>query len=262
MLDDHLISIITVNYNNKLGLERTLKSVQSQTYTNFEHIVVDGESTDGSKEIIESNKQYFTYWVSEPDKGIYNAMNKGIKAAKGDYLFFLNSGDDFLGTDSLENISTHLKTYDFIYFNINVKDGNNSYVKKCPSTMSFSFLHNDTIPHQSIFIKKSLFKHVGNYDENLKIVSDWKFLILALIKHNATYKHIDAVFTNFYRGGISSLEANKVLVNKEREQVLKQEFSVILNDLNENLKLQRTLRTLRKSRKIKLLIRLGLINKF
>lgn len=257
-----LISIITVNYNDKIGLERTLKSVQSQTYTNFEHIIIDGGSTDGSKALIESNKTHFSFYLSETDNGIYHAMNKGIKAAKGDYFFFLNAGDDFIDSSSLKKISTYFDTQDIIYFNINVIDNDKNYIKKCPDEMSFSFLHNDTIPHQSVFIKRSLFEKVGHYDESLKIVSDWKFLILVLIKYNATYKHIDAVFSNFYRGGISSFEENKVLINKERQQVLESEFSVIMNDLKENFKLQRIIRTLRKSRKIKLLIKLGLINKF
>jgi len=87
------LSIITVNLNNKSGLQKTIDSVISQTYKDFEWIIIDGGSTDGSKELIEQYSQYITYWISEPDKGIYNAMNKGIVQAKGEYLQFLNSGD-------------------------------------------------------------------------------------------------------------------------------------------------------------------------
>ncbi len=104
-----LLSIITINYNDKFGLERTIKSVQEQTFTNFEHIIIDGGSTDGSKEVIEANKNSFSYWVSEPDKGIYNAMNKGIKEAKGEYLFFLNSGDHLNGQNALDKIHVSFK---------------------------------------------------------------------------------------------------------------------------------------------------------
>ena len=257
-----LISIITINYNDKSGLERTINSVKNQNSSNYEYIVIDGGSNDGSKEVIETNKEYVTYWVSEPDKGIYNAMNKGIKVAKGNYLFFLNSGDELIDSNALDKTNVHLKIHDIIYFNINVKDGDKSYIKKCLDTMSFSFLHNDTIPHQSVFIKKSLFGKVGYYDESLKIVSDWKFLIMALIKYNASYKYVDEVFSVFYRDGISSSEENRGLINKEREHVLNSEFSVIMNDLKYKFKLERILRNLRKSRTIQLLMKLRLINKF
>ena len=97
-----LISIITVNFNDKIGLERTLESVFSQNFRNFEYLVIDGGSNDGSKELLEKNSEKINYWVSEPDKGIYNAMNKGISFAKGEYLIFLNSGDHLKNENSLE----------------------------------------------------------------------------------------------------------------------------------------------------------------
>ena len=97
-----LISIITVNFNDKIGLERTLESVFSQNFRNFEYLVIDGGSNDGSKDLLEKNSEKINYWVSEPDKGIYNAMNKGISFAKGEYLIFLNSGDHLKNENSLE----------------------------------------------------------------------------------------------------------------------------------------------------------------
>ncbi|TGV04416.1 glycosyltransferase family 2 protein [Flavivirga rizhaonensis] len=262
MLNNLLISIITVNYNNKDGLEKTIKSVQNQSFTDFEHIVIDGNSTDGSKELIEANKAGFSYWVSESDNGIYHAMNKGIKEAKGDYLFFLNSGDDFTDSQALTKVKVHLNKHDVVYFNINVVGLGETIVKKSPEVLTFSFLHADLPAHQSTFIKKRLFERIGYYDENLKIVSDWKFLILALCKYNATYKYVDDVFSNFYKGGISSLEENFKIVKAERASVLNSEFSIQMNDLKYKFKLERILRNLRKSKKIQILIKLGLINKF
>ena len=256
-----LLSIITVNYNDKIGLELTIKSVQEQTFSNFEHIIIDGGSTDGSKELIEANKSNFSYWVSEQDKGIYNAMNKGIKVAKGDYLFFLNSGDHLNNKNSLNRIHLNLKDHDVIYFNINVI-GEKKYIKKCPSEMSFTYLHNDLPPHQSTFVHKRLFEKFGLYDDGLKIVADWKFLIIALLKYNATYKHVNDVFSNYYEGGISSREGSFEAMEKERELVLRMEFPILMNDLKENFKLKRVIRNLRKSRKINWLIRLGLLEKF
>ncbi|MCB4799692.1 glycosyltransferase family 2 protein [Neotamlana laminarinivorans] len=257
-----LISIITINYNNKQGLERTLKSVQTQTFNDYELIVIDGNSTDGSKHIIEQYKTDLNYYVSEPDTGIYNAMNKGIKQAKGNYLFFLNSGDNLVNDSALAKVAKYLSGEGFVYFNINRIKNNKKWVIEVPSEMSFFYLHNDTIPHQSIFIKKELFNTVGAYDEHLKLVSDWKFIITALIKYNASYKHVNEVFSNFYEGGVSSSKGSFEAMEKERQLVLKQDFPLLLNDLKYKFKLERTLRTLRKSRKINWLIKLGLINKF
>ena len=257
-----LISIITVNYNDRLGLERTIESVKNQTYSNFEHIIIDGGSTDGSKELIESNINHISFWVSEPDDGIYNAMNKGIKVATGDYLFFLNSEDDFIDNKSLEQIASYLTGKDVVYFNINKIKGDVVKVKKTPALLSFNYLHHDLPPHQSTFIKKQLFDDFGFYDEDLKIVSDWKFIIIAFIKHNITYKYVDDVFTNFYYGGISTNGASMSLMAKEREAVLEKEFPILMNDLKYKFKLERIIRGLRKSKKIQLLIKLGLINKF
>ena len=257
-----LISIITINYNNHLGLECTVESVQNQTYTNFEHIIIDGGSADGSKEYLESQNDKINYWISEPDNGIYNAMNKGIKVAKGEYLFFLNSGDDFVNSKALQSIAQSLSGEDIIYFNINqVSNFRKVKVKQVPSELSFSYLYHDLPPHQSTFIKKKLFNDYGNYDESLKIVADWKFLILALLKYNATYKHIDKVFTNFYLGGVSSNSESFKLMQAEREIVLNKEFPILLNDLKYKYTLERIIRGLRKSKKIQLLIKLGLINK-
>ena len=98
-------SIITVNYNNKNGLEMTIKSVLGQTCKDFEYIIIDGGSTDGSVEVIKKYASRIDYWVSEPDKGVYNAMNKGIRKATGDYLNFMNSGDAYHSTSALEIIA-------------------------------------------------------------------------------------------------------------------------------------------------------------
>ena len=110
------ISIITVNYNDKDGLEKTIKSVLNQENTVFEYLVIDGNSADGSKDVIEKYKDKIDYWVSEPDSGIYNAMNKGILAATGDYLLFLNSGDWLYENDSIANVDKLILESKDIYF--------------------------------------------------------------------------------------------------------------------------------------------------
>jgi glycosyltransferase involved in cell wall biosynthesis len=256
------ISIITINYNNYLGLQKTVESVRSQTWQEFEYIVIDGGSTDGSSEYLENQTDKITYWVSEPDKGIYNAMNKGIAKATGEYLLFLNSGDHFMDSFSLQEVQKYLINEDVIYFNINVIHNESSYVLENPSAMSFSYLHNNLPCHQCTFIHQSVFERVGYYDESLKIVADWKLLIQAILKHNVTYRKVDAVFSTFYKDGISSLPENQSIIEAERNQVLQTEFPVLLNDLKENFVLQRIIKNLRQSRKIDWLIRLGLLDKF
>ena len=109
------LSIITVNLNNKDGLQKTIDSVISQTYKDFEWIIIDGGSTDGSKELIENYSDYVSYWVSEPDKGIYNAMNKGIKQSHGEYLQFLNSGDIFIEDNTLKQVVSQLVNEDIVF---------------------------------------------------------------------------------------------------------------------------------------------------
>jgi hypothetical protein len=163
---------------------------------------------------------------------------------------------------SLQEVQKYLINEDVIYFNINVIHNESSYVLENPSAMSFSYLHNNLPCHQCTFIHQSVFERVGYYDESLKIVADWKLLIQAILKHNVTYRKVDAVFSTFYKDGISSLPENQSIIEAERNQVLQTEFPVLLNDLKENFVLQRIIKNLRQSRKIDWLIRLGLLDKF
>lgn len=257
-----LISIITINFNNKAGLESTIKSVQNQTAANYEHIIIDGASTDGSKELILQHRSSFSYWVSEPDSGIYNAMNKGIKAAKGEYVLFLNSGDHFFNDTVLKKYSKHIVDKDIVYFNLNVIDEKETFIKKYPKTLSFSYFAKDTLPHPATFIKKEAFEKTNLYYEGFKIVSDWKFFIDAICKHNLSYIQIDKTLSTFYFDGISSILQNKAVRLKERNEVLEKEYSVYLQDINDVLLYKSQLDNLRKSRIIKLLVKFGFLNKF
>jgi glycosyltransferase involved in cell wall biosynthesis len=259
MLDNPLISIITINYNDKIGLERTLKSVTNQTYQNFEYIVIDGGSTDGSKELIEKYQEKIKYWVSEPDKGIYNAMNKGIINTNGEYLLFINSGDELLDSNVLEENYSVIHTEDLVYFNINVVGEQDNYIKKYPSKISFSYMYQDTLPHPATFIKKKLFDGIGFYDEKLKIVSDWKFFILALVKYNATYKYVDKTLSIFYFDGISSRKENLELLLTERKQVISNEFSLMINDFEKINQRKQLIEEIKMNRIIKLFRKLGFI---
>ncbi|WP_455971693.1 glycosyltransferase family 2 protein [Bacteroides congonensis] len=224
------ISIITINYNNKKGLARTLNSVYSQNYTNYEHIIIDANSSDGSKETIEEYRKKsnnLTYWVSEPDNGIYNGMNKGIIHAKGEYLILLNSGD-FLENGILDKIHTSLTGEDLIYGNLNfISPTGEKRLQVFPSPpfnitelISPSFY----LPHPATFIKGKLLKKLL-YTEQYKIVSDWEFWLKAIIFEQCSMKHINICITNFYEGGIS---ANIPVIMKEREKVLANLFPPLI----------------------------------
>jgi glycosyltransferase involved in cell wall biosynthesis len=254
-----LISIITINYNDQIGLERTFSSVINQTYQEFEYIVIDGGSTDGSKNIIEKYQDKINYWISEPDKGVYNAMNKGILKANGEYLLFLNSGDEFYNLDVLKANVKFIHTYDLVYFNINVIGEQDDYIKKYPEKISFSYMYHDTLPHPATFIKKNLFNVIGLYDENLKIVSDWKFFILALVKYNATYNYNNTVLTKFYFDGISSRKENLTLLMSEREKVMTNNFSLLIEDYTKINQQNLLIEELKKSRLLKFFRKFGFI---
>ncbi len=220
-----VLSIITINYNNAAGLERTLKNITSQDYKNFEYLVIDGGSSDDSSAIIEKYKSGITYSISERDTGIYNAMNKGISKATGEYLLFINSGDELNGASAIKNVIQDLHGSDLITCNLLLITDKSETVKYYPANPTFQYFLSDTFPHPATFIRKNLFKLTNGYDENYKIVSDWAFFMIALFRFNATHKHLDKTLSRFYLDGISSSEQNRSLVAKERAHFISEQFS-------------------------------------
>ena len=210
------LSIITVNFNNCIGLKKTIDSVRGQVFNDYEWIIIDGGSTDGSREIIEQNASHLAYWVSEPDTGIYNAMNKGLREANGEYLLFLNSGDWLVCSDTLLNCFSHDFTADVIYGDslFVFEHGIEEY--RYPSPLSFYDLYTGFLGHASSFIRSSLLKKT-EYNENYRIVSDWEFWI-KLSLQNASFCHIDEFVSYFDTTGISS--TNEALIRIERSQVI------------------------------------------
>lgn len=206
------LSIITVNLNNRDGLQKTIDSVVSQTFKDFEWIVIDGGSNDGSRELIERFADHITYWVSEPDKGIYNAMNKGIRVAQGEYLLFLNSGDWLYNGTVLERFANGNYLEDIVYGNIikvfgNGKEQNSKTDPLYCNTadkLTLRSLAFGTIPHQASFIKKDLFAKYGLYDESYKIVSDNVFYIKTILEGDASYRYIDMDVSFFDAEGIGN----------------------------------------------------------
>lgn len=214
------LSVITVNYNDRNGLLSTIHSVVGQSFKDYEYIIIDGGSTDGSVEAIRQNGEYITYWVSESDNGIYDAMNKAIKVASGDYCIFMNSGDCFFTNDVVEKVLPLLDGTDIVYGNTHYTDGKIRYSKNEPDL--FSFFYVSCWCHQSTFIKTELLKKYL-YDDSLRIVADWKFLLQTVIKDNCSYKAINLNISLYDATGISS--TNKELYDKERAIVLKEMFT-------------------------------------
>ena len=173
------LSIITVNLNDCNGLKKTIESVICQTFTDYEYIVIDGASTDGSVDVIKQYANKITYWVSEPDTGIYNAMNKGILQAKGEYCLFLNSGDWLVENNILEKVFSITFDEDIVYGYD--KHVGSSKVKCYPEKWNFRVFLDDTLPHVASFIKRNLFYEVAFYNEENKAISDWEFFVLAIV---------------------------------------------------------------------------------
>ena len=224
------LSIITINRNNAEGLEKTLRSVAAQSFREFEYIVIDGASTDGSVEVIKKYEAQFAHlkWVSESDRGIYNAMNKGLRMATGDYIQILNSGDCLASNDILERMLAALEEAgnpSILYGNM-VKcfpDGR-KMVDKCFAGQEITMLgmYTGTLNHDPAYIRRDLFEKYGYYDENLKIVSDWKWYLQAIILGGEKPQYVDLDVTLFDMTGIS--ETNKKLDKEERDAVLEQLF--------------------------------------
>jgi glycosyltransferase involved in cell wall biosynthesis len=232
------LSIITINYNNAEGLRKTLASVAAQTYHDIEHIVIDGASTDGSVEVI---KEYVgqvygvgctVYWVSEKDSGIYNAMNKGIRKATGDYVQILNSGDILAAPNVTERMMNALYTIhhtpytenipDILYGNMIKKDYSTGKIIGKSRAVEYSLrqYYSATMNHDCCYIRRDLFETYGLYDEHLKIVSDWKWFLQAIGLGNVKPVYVDIDVTIFDASGIS--ETNLTLRNQERRQVLEE----------------------------------------
>lgn len=203
-------SIITVNYNNKDGLRKTIESVIHQSFRDFEYIVIDGGSTDGSADVLKEYDAQIDYWVSEPDKGIYNAMNKGIAQAKGEYLNFMNSGDCFYDNQVLQHVADCGYDTDFIvgrdyHYSEQLQRGHAS-IQPPRTTMMHFFMA--TLDHQSSFIRRELFNE-SPYDESQRLVSDWIFYIEKIIGEGRQVQFIPDIVCQREEGGLSDQQRER-----------------------------------------------------
>jgi len=226
------LSIITINLNNSPGLEKTILSVFSQTFKDFEFIIIDGKSSDSSTDLILKYQKQLSYWISEEDKGIYEAMNKGIRKAKGEYCLFLNSGDWLYSEKALSDVFSMNLKEDIVYGKQLIEKNGKLVDDPCLDVpyLTFRTLMKSHIPHQATFIKRNLFDKIGLYNEENKIVSDWEFIMLALFKYNCSIRRIYSSINVYDTEGISSKQEYKDLQNEERIRTLQKHFPLIYPD--------------------------------
>lgn len=243
-------SIITINYNNREGLQKTINSVVSQTFKDYEWIIIDGGSTDGSRELIEQYKEHLSYWCSEPDKGIYNAMNKGIRHAKGEYLNFMNSGDTFYDNEVLEKVFKEERKADILYGDCMQIYQDHVRLFSFPHNCSLYDLYKCNICQQTIFVKSSLLLKEG-FDESFYILSDWARWIKAAL-NGATFKYLALIICKYDMFGISSMNSDKAEGDFKRIISLYPDtiFSVLnqLSDYENDVSVQRIKFLMKKSK--------------
>ena len=243
------ISIVTVCENPGKLLNETIDSVLSQTYQNIEYIIVDSQSTDKTIKILESySKKYQNLkWLSEPDTGIYNAMNKAVDIVSGKYIYFLNAGDMFYDVNIIANIIKKLEefTVDFLYTDIALISGNDTeqVIKKYDNVCRY-FLFKDCINHQASFYRLNLIKKLGGYDEKFKITADYDLLMKIMEVDSVEKEYFPIVTAKYGLDGISSRMSKQL--DLERSEIIKNHFSIYERMLFNNIFYQFYRRRLRK----------------
>lgn len=223
------LSIITINYNDSEGLRKTLKSVAEQSNPTVEHIIIDGGSMDESVNVIKDYESYIKHhqlsislrWVSEKDKGIYNAMNKGVNMASGNYLLFLNSGDALADNHVLDTIDRAELVADVVIGRVNVVD-NERVIAPDHTVNGEISLYNlflRGIPHQGTIIRRTL-QLANPYDEKYRINSDFKFFLQTIVLQNCSVQYLPLTISNYDHSGISS--TNGELQMQERREIVEE----------------------------------------
>lgn len=236
------LSVITVNLNNVEGLQRTCQSLFAQSFMDYEFIVIDGGSTDGSVAYLQEHTNRITRWTSEPDRGIYHAMNKGIMQATGTYCLFLNSGDWLVRPSTLETVFSQPPQADIVagdvYF-FDTQKGTIKWYVSSPDSLTAKTLFLGTLPHQATFICRTLFDKIGLYNEQLKIASDWQFFLEALLIHGCSYQHHPEAVAYFNMDGISCNLQTASLPRREQLSLLRQKYPLFLPDYEQLDQLER-----------------------
>jgi len=219
--DTPKFSVISICLNEELNIQRTCESVCSQNHNDFEWIVIDGGSTDRTLHILEKYSDKITTLVTEPDSGIYNAMNKGISMASGEYVVFLNAGDQFFHRNTL-NIIAAAPQMDILYGDLIITRADGvELLETFPDRLTPYYLLWGWLPHPATFIKMRLFKEFGVYDESFRIAGDYDLFLRLLYKKETTYHHVKETLAKFFNGGISTNPLHRKRLNKEQHLIRK-----------------------------------------
>jgi glycosyltransferase involved in cell wall biosynthesis len=267
------LSVITINLNNCEGLKKTVESVISQTFKDFEYIVVDGGSTDGSVKLLRSFSDRITEWVSEPDSGIYNAMNKAIGMARGEYCQFLNSGDYLYDSTVLERVFGFEYGEDILVGNYieffsesrwRLQKGLIWMRGREGRGLSLFDLFFGKVSHQAGFIRRRLFDEYGLYDERCKIVSDWLFYLKTIGLGDVSNRHVDIPVVFFDMNGISNSMPPGTAWNERMDIFRKLLPESVLKDYLYFMDMERDFYYVKKYRIARLMVRMlnGLISKY
>jgi len=208
-MQDPKISIITVSYNSAKTIQRCIESVIEQKYTNIEYIIIDGGSTDATLQIIDQYKNHISFFTSEPDKGVYDAMNKGIKAATGDIVGTLNSDDVFADANILTAIAETFKKNNsaIVYGNLNYIHPNGKVIRKWKSGMykPGAFNWGWMPPHPAFYCRKELFERLGLYDIKFGTAGDYELMVRFMHKNKVIPHYLDKTIVNMNIGGLSNV---------------------------------------------------------
>lgn len=228
------VSIITVVYNNKATLENAITSVLSQKYNNIEYIIIDGQSTDGTLDIITKHLSQINVFISEPDKGLYDAMNKGIKNATGDIIGILNSDDIYEDDDVIGDVVAQFNNgngVDMVYGDlVYVKaDDINKIVRKWKSKQYYKrfFERGNVPPHPGLFVKKTVYDKCGLFDINYKLAADYDFMLRAFTKFGQTSRYFTRRIVRMRLGGATNkstkniVDGNKEIIDSWKKNGLK-----------------------------------------
>lgn len=225
------VTVITVCYNADKFIDRAINSVLNQSYNNIEYIIIDGKSNDETVSIINKCLDEISYFISEPDDGIYDAMNKGIKASTGDIIFFLNSDDYFYDTTVVEKIVNEFLKYPnikIIYGDLIRNEKSKQYCVS-GSNVTKDFLYHYSIGHQAIFSRKDVFEITGLFNTSYQICADYDWLLNAIIKNKIeilyTREIISIFYVNQFKG--NELELRMKNYRKERNEIRAKYFNVI-----------------------------------
>ena len=214
------VSIITVAYNSQSTIEETIQSVLSQDYSAIEYIVIDGGSSDGTVDLIKKYQANIDYFVSEPDQGIYDAMNKGVDAATGELIGILNSDDVYANNKVISDLVNQVKGHDAVYGDlVYVKANDLNKIKRVWKSGNYktgSFFKGWMPSHPTFFVKKACYTNFGSYDTRLKSAADYELMLRFILKNNISISYLPKVVVKMRLGGVSNVSfKNRYLANRE-----------------------------------------------